>query len=76
VTKVISPALSCVTQPSYELGAKGVELTLKTILHPDSSREQHLVLPTELVLRGTCTGMHEVLSPNNGNGGSPVNNHE
>jgi LacI family transcriptional regulator len=56
VSRVISPALSCVRQPNYELGAKGVELLLKIIAHPDAAAEQHIVLPTELLLRETCTG--------------------
>ena len=65
VSRVISPALSCVAQPSYELGAKAVELMLKTLLQPDSSKDQHLVLPTELVLRETCTGKNTVVQPAN-----------
>ena len=56
VGKVISPALSCVNQPNYELGSKALELMLKMLGHADASREQHLVLPTELILRETCTG--------------------
>ena len=67
VSRVISPALSCVAQPSHELGSKAVELMLKTIAHPDSAGEQHLVLPTELVLRETCTGKSVVVPPD-GNG--------
>lgn len=59
VSRVISPALSCVTQPSDETGRKAVELMLSMITHPDS-REQHLVLPTELVLRETCTGKNSL----------------
>jgi LacI family transcriptional regulator len=67
VSRVISPALSCVAQPSYELGAKAVELMLKTIAHPDSAKVQHLVLPTDLLLRETCTGKNRVVSlKNNG----------
>lgn len=59
VSKVISPALSCVNQPSYEAGKKAIELMLTMITHADS-REQHLVLPTELVLRETCTGKNSL----------------
>ncbi len=53
---VISPALSCVRPPSYELGVKAVELMLKILTHPRGLQEQHLVLPTDLVLRETCMG--------------------
>jgi LacI family transcriptional regulator len=61
VSRVISPSLSCVAQPSYELGAKAVELMLTTIAHPDVTKDQHLVLPTDLVLRETCTGKNTVV---------------
>ena len=56
VSRVISPALSCVRQPSYELGLKGVEVMLNILAHPESTKEQHLVLPADLVVRETCTG--------------------
>jgi LacI family transcriptional regulator len=63
VSRVISPSLSCVAQPSYELGAKAVELMLSTLAHPDVSKDQHLVLPTDLLLRETCTGKKTVVRP-------------
>jgi LacI family transcriptional regulator len=56
VARLISPALSCVSQPTFELGSKAVELMLTTFAHPEAAKDQHLVLPTELVLRETCTG--------------------
>jgi LacI family transcriptional regulator len=56
VGRVISPALSCVGQPAFEQGAKAVEVMLKMIEHPDVAQDQHLVLPTDLILRETCTG--------------------
>jgi len=64
VSRVISPALSCVAQPSYELGSKAVEVMLKTLARPEQAKEQHLVLPTELVLRETCTGKNTVVLRN------------
>jgi len=67
VTRVISPALSCVAQPSFELGSKAVELMLKTIAHPESAKEQHLVLPADLLIRETCTGKNTVVAQK-GNG--------
>ena len=73
VSRVMSPALSCVTQPANELGTKAVDLMLKTISHPDTAGEQHLVLPTELLLRETCTGKNMiVVPPDNGQGDIPV----
>ncbi len=62
VGRVISPALSCVQQPSYELGTKGVELLLKIIAHPGAAGDQRLVLPTDLLLRETCTGKNSVVA--------------
>jgi LacI family transcriptional regulator len=67
VSRVISPALSCVTQPAYELGSKAVEMMLKTLSIPEPAGDQHLVLPTEVLLRETCTGKNVVIpSPHNG----------
>ena len=62
VSRVISPALSCVTQPAYELGSKAVEVMLKTLAIPEPVGEQHLVLPTEVLLRETCTGKKVVVA--------------
>ncbi len=62
VGAVISPALSCVRQPNRELGARAVELMLKMLSHPEASPNQHLVLPTDLVLRETCTGKHSIVT--------------
>jgi DNA-binding LacI/PurR family transcriptional regulator len=61
VARVISPSLSCVAQPAYELGTKAVEMMLKATISPDATREQHLVLPTDLLLRETCTGRKAVV---------------
>jgi DNA-binding LacI/PurR family transcriptional regulator len=58
---VISPALSCVAQPSYEQGSKAVELMLASFAHPEPAKEQHLILPTDLLLRETCTGKSNVV---------------
>jgi len=72
VSRVISPALSCVAQPSYEQGSKAVELMISTLAHPDPAKEQHLVLPTELVLRETCTGKNVVVLQRNDNEKTPI----
>jgi LacI family transcriptional regulator len=63
VGRVISPALSCVAQPSHESGEKAVELMLKMIAHPERLQQQDLVLPTELILRETCTGKNVIITP-------------
>jgi LacI family transcriptional regulator len=54
VSKFLSPALSCVRQPTGELGARAVQIMLETIAEPDVTREHHVVLPTQLIIRETC----------------------
>ena len=39
-----------------ELGSKSVHMMLEIIKHPDVAPEQHVTIPTELVLRETCVG--------------------
>jgi LacI family transcriptional regulator len=68
VSRVISPALSCVRQPSYELGTKGVEMMLNILAHPESTKEQHLVLPADLIVRETCTGKNVLKATGRGKG--------
>ena len=53
---LISPSLSCVSQPTRELGTKAVQMILDIIKHPDEVSERHIEIPTELVLRDTCIG--------------------
>jgi LacI family transcriptional regulator len=52
---LLSPALSCVNQPTRELGTTAVQTILEIINSHDKHMEQHLVIPTELTLRETCT---------------------
>ncbi len=52
--RFVSPALSVVEQPAYDMGARAVKLLLDVISSSDAAREQHIVLPTRLVLRETC----------------------
>ncbi|HEX7574143.1 MAG TPA: LacI family DNA-binding transcriptional regulator [Bacteroidota bacterium] len=54
VSRFITPSLSCVNQPTLELGAKAVELMLSIIANPDSAADQHVIVPTDLILRETC----------------------
>lgn len=44
----------CVDQSPAELGQKAVDLILNQINDPENFTEQHVELPTELILRGTC----------------------
>jgi LacI family transcriptional regulator len=68
VSRVISPALSCVRQPSYELGSKAVEMMLNILAHPELTHEQHLVLPADLIVRETCTGKNVLKATGRGKG--------
>ena len=56
VGRFISPSISCVHQPTAELGSKSVRMILEAIDRPDGMREQHLEIPTELILRETGLG--------------------
>jgi DNA-binding LacI/PurR family transcriptional regulator len=56
VNRFLSPSLSCVHQPTQELGAKAVQMILEMIRNPEGVREQHVEIPTELILRETCIG--------------------
>jgi len=68
VNRFLSPSLSCVHQPTQELGTKAVQMILEMIKKPDEVREQHIEIPTELILRETCIGRIpkpvEALGPN------------
>ena len=55
----LSPSLSVIRQPAYELGARGMQVMLETLASADATLEQHVVLPTQLVLRETCIGVRE-----------------
>jgi len=57
---LISPSLSCVSQPTRELGMKSVQMILDIIKHPDEIPERHIEIPTELILRETCSGKKAV----------------
>lgn len=56
VNRFLSPSLSCVHQPTQELGTKAVQMILEMIRNPEEVKEQHIEIPTELILRETCIG--------------------
>lgn len=62
VNRFLSPSLSCVHQPTQELGTKAVQMILEMIRNPEEVREQHIEIPTELVLRETCIGKRPVVA--------------
>ena len=53
VNRFLSPSLSCVDQPTEELGKKAVELILEIIKNPTDYTPQHIELPTSLIVRDT-----------------------
>ena len=55
VGRLLAPAISVVRQPTRELGSRAVEVLLESLAGQNTGSEQHLVLPTELVIRETCT---------------------
>jgi LacI family transcriptional regulator len=54
VGRFLSPAISAVRQPTRELGSRAVQLLLENIADPHVTREHHVLLPTQLVIRETC----------------------
>jgi LacI family transcriptional regulator len=54
VNRFLSPSLSCVDQPTEELGKKSVELILEIINNPTDYVPKHLELPTSLIIRDTA----------------------
>ncbi len=55
VNRFISPSLSCVNQPTDKLGKAAVELTIDHIKNIDTFEPQQIEIPTELILRQTCS---------------------
>ena len=55
INRFISPSLSCVNQPTDKIGEYSVKLMLDQIKNIESFEPQHIVIPTELILRETCS---------------------
>ncbi|MGA9117848.1 MAG: LacI family DNA-binding transcriptional regulator [Bacteroidota bacterium] len=56
VGRLITPALSCVGQPTQRLGEESVNVMMKMIESPESVVPGNIIIPTELILRETCVG--------------------
>jgi LacI family transcriptional regulator len=58
-TWVFQPYLTVVDLPIKEMGTRAMQLLIDKIEKPDSDRpKQHIILPTELVIRDSC-GAHK-----------------
>ncbi|MFH1197255.1 MAG: LacI family DNA-binding transcriptional regulator [bacterium] len=54
VQSLLTPALSCVNQPTNDLAVKSMEMLLNNIGNKEDFEPQHVVVDTELILRETC----------------------
>ncbi|MGA7161752.1 MAG: LacI family DNA-binding transcriptional regulator [Bacteroidota bacterium] len=64
MSHLLSPALSCVNQPTRELGITAVESMLDIIKSHEKQKEHHVVIPAGLTLRETCKprSLHEKIA--------------
>jgi LacI family transcriptional regulator len=60
VQNFLSPPLSCVNQPTEQLAIKSMEVLLENIDHIDDFENKHIIIETELILRGTCIKCNRV----------------
>lgn len=51
---LLTPALSCVNQPTQRLGEESVKLIMEMIEHPDSVPPGNRIIPTDVIVRETC----------------------
>jgi LacI family transcriptional regulator len=51
VLRFISPSINCISQPTHKIGEVTVKLILDQIKNIKSFKPQHIVLPTELIIR-------------------------
>lgn len=55
VGRFLSPAISVIRQPARELGIRAVQTLLENMSDPGVMHERHVILPTQLVIRETCS---------------------
>ncbi len=55
VGRFLNPPISAVRQPTREIGIRAVQILLENIAGHDVTREHHVILPTQLVVRDTCS---------------------
>lgn len=54
VQEFLSPPLSCINQPTEQLAYKSIDLLIENINNIDEFEYKHIIVDTELILRGTC----------------------
>ena len=55
INRFMKPSLSCVNQPTNEIGSAAVELILDNIRNPETFVPRKIEIPTNLILRETCS---------------------
>ena len=60
---LLTPALSCVNQPTQRLGEESVKLIMDMIEHPETVAPGNRIIPTDLILRETCVAPGSPPSP-------------
>ncbi len=54
VQEFLHPPLSCVDQPTDKIAEKAMELIFERINNPEETTAKHVLIDTNLILRGTC----------------------
>jgi LacI family transcriptional regulator len=57
VSMVVEPFLTVAAQPAYDMGKCATELLLRRIAAPNGSPYREIMLPTELIIRGSCRAL-------------------
>jgi LacI family transcriptional regulator len=52
--RFITPSLTCINQPTDQLGKTAVELVLDHIKNYEEFEPKHIEIPTEIIVRSTC----------------------
>ncbi|MCM8818359.1 MAG: substrate-binding domain-containing protein [Candidatus Omnitrophica bacterium] len=53
ICRILSPQLTCISQPLELMAEKAIELLVRKIKNNDEEKKQ-IVLPTELIIRNSC----------------------
>lgn len=61
VQEFLSPPLSCINQPTDQLALKSMDLLIDNIANLDNFKTKHIVIDTDLILRGTCVNYNNRL---------------